>query len=420
MKKIEIDVFRELYVKNVNKVNGRYVCDGVTLQEEYYEETGYRMTKGQYDRAVGKMDKEQCYKESRGNLPVRDKEDFGVNQFEKEGLYYSSRHIELDVETKHDPVDVMLSHGYNPRSWKVLEAGSTGSKIGTSKNDEQYFINTYRRIRVAPKQPGDFDLTDVDIMLKHDNYERIKVPVRKVKKSGKAFKISMNDIHVNSSGYSREVIVEKIEEMREYVLANGYDKIIISFEGDFLHVAGTAKQTVKGTQLSLVGDAYQMFDEGESLATYMIERLADIPTDVYWVLGNHSDILEYALFGKVKEKFRDSEHINFFVDKTPYKVIQYGVQFILVSHGDINIKEMQPIASQRFPKEWAKSKFWEAHLGHIHKENVQTFGNFIVRYQRTPKMTDEWEFSKGWYNMLTDIQAYTIDKERGIRHLHFF
>ena len=92
----------------------------------------------------------------------------------------------------------------------------------------------------------------------------------------------------------------------------------------------------------------------------------------------------------------------------------------MLSHGNISLKEIQNLPSQRFPKLWAEATAWEVHLGHIHHENVKSFGSLVVRYQRTPKATDSWEYYKGWFNNLQHIQAYTIDKIDGIIGTHYF
>ena len=421
MKTIDRNLIEELYIKYINKDrNNRIYASGVDVRKEYLKITGNEITRSQYDNVVVKFDKNKLYEQSRGNLTVRKEQYYGVDKTKPEGNYYSKKYIEWDVEVKHTPNDIMLAHGFDPLHWKAKLGRSTGSKIGTKANDEQYFINTYKSIDVVPKQPEDYTLEDIEFMLKNIKLPKLPPLEYKIVDSEKAWKVSFNDIHVNSDGYCRDKILRKIATMKRYIENNDISKVYLSFEGDFLHVAGSNKQTVKGTQLSLVGDVYDMVDEGELLVRYIVEELAIVETELYWVLGNHSDVLEYMLFSKIKQYYRDSKHIKFFIDKSPYKAFNYGNQFIMISHGDIAIKEIPNLPSQRFPTLWSKSKYWEVHLGHIHHENVRMFGTLKVRYQGTPKETDEWEYYKGWYNDLTKIQGYTIDKKEGISDLHYY
>ena len=411
-KEYDTELLKELYIKYINRrSNGDIYSSMSKIIKDYYNETGVKMTKGQYDRQVGYLDKEECWEISRGNLPTRKKENYGV--IEDEGLYYSSKYIEIDVNSLLSPSEVIKSHGYDPRLFKLKKAGSTGSKIGTSKNDEQYFINTYRRVEIVPKEIDELSYEEV-LELIQNNVEPIPQLDFVQQESKTAYAVNFFDVHVNSSGYSRELMIEKVENARNYIINNNISKVYIGFGGDFLHVNTTSKKTVAETQLTLVGTAYEMVDEAEWLAKYIVERLSVVETEVFWVLGNHSDLPEYILFGKIAQYYSEQEHIKFHVDKSVYKAYVYGNQFVMLSHGDINVNEIRNIPSQMFPELWSKAKYWEVHLGHYHKENVRTFGSLIVRYSRTPKGTDEWEYSKGWWNSLRHIQAYTIDYYDGI------
>lgn len=416
---VDIKLIRDLYIKYIKRYpSGKIVSSGYQIREDYEKKTGNALTKGQYDNYVSKFDIEKLWEISRGNLPNRDTEDFGVDNNSVEGNYYSQRYIELSTETKHSPEDILLAHGYDPLLFEIVKSKSTGSKIGTKGNDEQYFINTYKSVEVKPKDTSELYKEDFIKLIKEEvepleQFEYVK------KDTKTAYAIDFFDVHVNSSGYSREEMLKKVESARHYILNNNIEKVYIGFGGDFLHVNTTTKKTVAETQLTLVGTAYEMIREAEYLAKYIIERLCVVESEVFWVLGNHSDLPEYLLFGKVAQYYSDQEHIKFHVDESVYKAYVYGSQFVMLSHGDIKINEIRNIPSQRFPKLWSEAKSWEVHLGHYHQENVKTFGNLIVRYSRTPKATDEWEYSKGWWNALRHIQAYTIDYYDGIVGTHY-
>ena len=414
----EVKEFRKLYIKYINKQsNGRFVSSRKDITQDFQKLFGRKLTKGQYDTFVRNLDAQECWNESRGNLPIRDKEDYGVNS--EHGLYYSEKLIELDVEVKASPSDIMMSHGYDPNHWVVVDAGSTGSKIGTNANDEQYFINRYNKIRVRPKASNELSHDELVELLTFEVEPLKPIEIEKVK-GDKAFEVDFFDIHVNSDGYSRKYVKQKVEKMRKYIKNNDISKVYIIFGGDFLHVDGTKERTVNDTQLKLVGTAYEMVREGEKLARYIIERLSIVETEVFWVLGNHSDLAEYQLFDKVAHLFKEFKHIKFHNDESPYKAFVYGKQFVMVSHGNIPKNRLSILPPQQFPLLWSEGKFWEIHLGHVHHENVMSFNNLIVRYQRTPKDTDSYEYYKGWYNMLRHVQAYTIHKDDGIVNVHYY
>lgn len=412
------NIIRKAYVNNVNKKpNGeiKYSYNGI---HDELKKHNIILTKGQHDyRARTKYDREELWKESRKNLPTRDEENFGANK--NEGLYYSKKFIELDVETKATPEEIMLSHGYDPNEFILVEAGSTGSKIGTKANDEQYFINRYNKIRVRPKEPEELTNKDIEKLIT-DEIEPLEPMEYEIKNTDRCFLVNFFDVHVGSDGYSRKFMMEKVEAIRHYILNNNISEVKITFGGDFLHVEDTKERTVADTQLKLLGTAYDMVREGELMARYIIDRLSIFKTEIIWVLGNHSALTEYQLFDKVAYMYKDQKHIKFQTDESPYKAFVYGNQFIMLSHGNIPIKTIESIPSQRFSSLWSKAKYWEVHLGHFHKESLRMFGNLVVRYQRTPKATDSWEYYKGWFNDLRHVQAYTIDKEDGIVDTHYY
>lgn len=420
--KIDFGIFKQYFQKHIYREANGIKSKRKKIIEDYKNNTSYEMTKGQYDHCVKKLseeDKQSMWEESRGDLPTRDINEFGVDKTTNEGLYYSQRYIEVSAEAKLSDEEIMMLHGYDPELWEVVESKSTGSKIGTKGNEEQYFINTYKSIRVRPRDITKLTSKEMSKLLSL-NAEPLKALSYETRETPKAFETDFFDIHVNSTGYSRDVVIQKVLKMKEYISNNDIGKVYLIFGGDFLHVNDTNEKTVKGTQLKLVGSAYDMIREGEWLARFIIETLAIVETDVFWVLGNHSDLPEYQLFDKLAHIYSESEHITFHNDESPYKAFVYGNQFVMVSHGNINIKELQHLCSQRFPKLWAQAKYWEVHLGHIHHEVVKSFGSLIVRYQRTPKETDNYEYYNGWYNDLTHIQAYTIDKENGIESIHYY
>ena len=409
--------YEEIYARYMYREKGRYRSSRIEISRDFKNETGLELTKNNHDMFVSYMDMDKVWNISRGKLPKVDTKDFDKNSKNDE-LYYSERYIELSTEKRMTPHEIILSHGLEPSMFVLVSVGSTKSKVGTKGNEEQYFINTYNKITVKPKQKEDLSVEDIQNLI-NNNVKPFKQLPFDQKESGVAYAINFFDVHVNSSGYSRQQMMNKVESARKYVINNNIEKVYIGFGGDFLHVNTTSKKTVAETQLTLVGDAYSMVDEAERLAKYIIERLSVVETEVYWVLGNHSDLPEYLLFNKVAQCYKDQKHIKFNVDKTVYKAYVYGSQFIMLSHGDININEIRNIPSQRFPKLWSKAKHWEVHLGHYHKESLKMFGSLVVRYQRTPKGTDDWEYSKGWWNSLRHIQAYTIDKNDGITGVHY-
>lgn len=412
-------ILKRLFIKHIYRDKNGVKSDRGKIKRDYEQETGNEISIYSIKHYVTKFDREECWRLSRGKLPTRKEQDYGIDVTQKEGLYYSNKYIEIDNQSKLGPNEVMLAHGFDPLEFEIINTGSTGSKIGTSKNDEQYFINTYRKLTVRPIKPEAISHALIKKLLTETIDPIESIPFSKGANK-KAFEVDFFDIHVNSTGYAREVVMKKVSKMREYIIANEFEKVIIVFGGDFLHVNDTNEKTVAGTQLKLVGSAYEMVREGERLARFIIEQLSVVKTDVQWVLGNHSDLPEYQLFSKLELLFNNSTHIKFYVDETPYKAYVYGSQFVMLSHGNIGIKEIQTLPSQRFPTLWAKAKYWEVHLGHIHHENVKSFGSLVVRYQRTPKSTDSWEFYKGWYNDLNHIQCYSIDYEKGIDGVLYF
>ncbi len=92
----------------------------------------------------------------KSNLEFIPKEERGINQ---DGVFRDARYFEVNINEPLGPNEVLLAHGFDPDKFEIVTAGSTGSKIGTGNNDEQFFINTYRKLTVRVKE---IKLTELD------------------------------------------------------------------------------------------------------------------------------------------------------------------------------------------------------------------------------------------------------------------
>ena len=117
---------------------------------------------------------------------------------------------------------------------------------------------------------------------------------------GKGLEVALPDIHVGSDSANVELIKERITEIEEFALQTNVEKIYLTFLGDILHVDNTNETTIKGTQLKTEGTAIDMYLEAKDLLNYIVAELAEFQLEVFWVAGNHSEALEFALFDSFK------------------------------------------------------------------------------------------------------------------------
>lgn len=252
------------------------------------------------------------------------------------------------------------------------------------------------------------------------------------KQSGEkyALEIDFADIHVGSLSWHGEVgddydykiafekIKRQVEKASSILHKEPIEKLYICFLGDFLHIDTDAGTTTKGTKVDIDSRPKKIVSKALEMLQYIIENLAMVETEVIWIEGNHSRLVEYTLFQALPLIYDHAKHIKFDVCPKMRKAFVYGDNLIGLHHGDMNKEMMFGWLQLEYRKEWGKVKYAETHSGHIHQEKVQEKYGIINRTNPTSKALDLYEYQNGWISNKATL-AYLWSKTDALQAQYY-
>ena len=155
--------------------------------------------------------------------------------------------------------------------------------------------------------------------------------------------------------------------------AAGYtiEEIVFPVGNDFLHVDNAHRTTTGGTPMPDAAPYTVTFKRGVSLLRRAIELLADVaPVKVLVIPGNHDEMSMLHLGMILEAYFHANARVE--VDATPdtYKRVVYGANLIGFEHGyqaGAKRTRLAALMAQKWPKDWAETKFRAWHLGDQHR-----------------------------------------------------
>jgi hypothetical protein len=211
-------------------------------------------------------------------------------------------------------------------------------------------------------------------------------------------------------------VLEKIER-KIYNLP--ITKLYLCFLGDFLHTDNEQGTTTKGTLVDSDSRPKKMIIKANEIVMEIIERLAIVDTEVYWVEGNHSRNLEFAVFNAMPFIFKNYKHIKFDVRPIERKAFVFGENLVGLSHGEMNKQNEFLWLQNEFREEWGKTSYAEQHSGHVHHESVQTKGGIVKRTNPAFTGVSKYEFHEG-YHSFSRVVGYLWHKEDNLLEQYYF
>lgn len=183
-----------------------------------------------------------------------------------------------------------------------------------------------------------------------------------------------------------------LKEILDVIHSRHWSQIWIPFGQDFFHNDSIVNgQTTKGTTVEKV-DMTRAVKEGRQFMCSIIDAAIECAVDVvvFYSPGNHDRSISWMFLQMLLERY-GADVVD---DSMEYrKVIYYGTNAIMVTHGDSKqatprtLAQIFPIA---FPTEFAGAKIREVHAGHLHHEGEADIHGVMVRRLSTGGKTDDW------------------------------
>lgn len=244
--------------------------------------------------------------------------------------------------------------------------------------------------------------------------------------------LSLSDLHygklavegLSGSEYNRKIARDyALEATRKLVgkaVTFGVDRILFELGNDLFHVDNKNNGTSRDTPQDVDGHSLTLFQEVLDLSIELIDMLAQVaPVDVLIVPGNH-DMERCMYLGVALDRiYGDSELVTVDASLKLRKYYLYGSTLLGKTHGDGPKDNTLPrIMAVEAPEMWAKARFREVHVSHLHMKEYKEFPIHSeysgVRLRRKPSLsgTDFWHYGKG-YGSLQAAEANLYHKEDG-------
>jgi calcineurin-like phosphoesterase family protein len=288
---------------------------------------------------------------------------------------------------------------------KLKSRWSIGNKWGES----------YVAVKEGEVNPDDFRKQLIDEISKFS--PKVKEFKFEKKNNPVALEISLPDLHVGKGDIDE---LEKNFFLSLYSLiekTKGYEieEIMLPVGNDLLNSEGITRATSKGTPQTDSVHWAESFTRAWKMLAKAVDYLSTIaPVKVYNVYGNHDVSRCYYAGDVLTAYFKDNKNVIVDNDYKPFKFYEYGNSAIMLNHGD-NVKpsEYPLVFATEFPELFARCKYREVHLGHVHKERVDEYRGVKVRFLASICSNDEWHQFMG-YSAMRNAQAFIWDKQTGL------
>jgi hypothetical protein len=350
-------------------------------------------------------------------------------EYRNDGTHVSERLLKMSETEMKDPDFVLMAHGFDPNEFELISARNN---LWQTNSQDGALHNYQSKISVRPLKQADrmeLHLAEVLSNVKPIDAEfKLKTLPDDTEKY--ALEIDFADVHVGSLSWHGEVGADYdykiafakmksiVERAKAILMREPIEKLYICFIGDFLHIDTEQGTTTKGTKVDYDTRPKKIVSKALEMLQYIIENLAMVDTEVIWIEGNHSRLVEYTLFQSLPLIYDHAKHIKFDVCPKMRKVFTYGDNLIGLHHGDMNKEMMFGWLQMEHRELWGKAKYAETHSGHIHQEKVQEKYGIINRTNPTPKGTDLYEYQNGWSSNKTLI-AYLWSKKNALQAQYY-
>jgi len=211
-----------------------------------------------------------------------------------------------------------------------------------------------------------------------------------------------------------------LNEILGIIKSRHWDCIVIPFGQDFFHNDSIVNgQTTKGTVIEKV-DMVRAVRDGKQFMYAIIDAALSHSSEVsvMYTAGNHDRSISWMFVQVLLERYG-----SIIVDDsiTNRKVVSYGKNAIMVTHGDSkqatpkNLAQIFPVS---FPTEFANATVREVHAGHLHREAESDIHGVMIRRLSTGSKTDEWSDKEDFVGSHKRFMLFEWDLNK-LKSIHY-
>jgi len=219
------------------------------------------------------------------------------------------------------------------------------------------------------------------------------------------------DIHLSAATHDRA-----LEALVARTSGYQFDQICFVVGNDFFNSDNKSNLTTKGTPQSTDTRYPKLIRVGRQLNVNAIDRLSQIaPVKVIIVPGNHDELSAFHLGEELSIWYRNNPNVEVDNSATLRKWHEFGQVMLMWTHGSEEKKDdLNGIMSSEQPAMWGRTKFREAHVGHLHKTTVNEKYGMRWRILSALCPPDEWHSRHGYVGSLRGAEAFMWNRDSGL------
>jgi hypothetical protein len=357
-----------------------------------------------------------------------------------DGSQRSTRILEMLVDKKYTPDELLMLHGFDPpEKWELLSAVSNAwnGMTGRQLNNELVELRQ-SKVHVKPRK-NELTLEDIKQVF-HDlsiNYTRPKVNYPAPQGSTMA-EVNIADLHLGKLCWhgdtpmdydykiARDSWNQIVGDICTEICLKPIEKILFVVCNDFFNSDNPQKTTTLGTPQDTDIRWQKLYRVGIEMLHSAILLLADIaPVEMPYTASNHDKTtMYYAMCHLADSRHIDPKRVSVDTDAYPRKYRLYGNTLLGIMHGDTEKKQgrsalgaLAPLPSIEARELWGKAKYVEVHAHHLHCEQaIDEVNGVTVRRISSPTAYDTWHTESGYVGAVRKAQTFLYDKEYGLVH----
>jgi hypothetical protein len=363
-----------------------------------------------------------------------------------DGTTESSRILEMLVNKKYTPNELLKLHGFDPpEKWELVEAKSNAwnGMTGKQRNNELVELRQ-STVRAKPKKDT-LTLADIDAYMakKTFKYDKPLSNPFQYDPNGEVLEIALPDFHggllawIQETGADYDIHIAKdlffkcLYDIVDRCKGRKFKQIIFATLGDLCHIDNDQQTTTKGTPQQADGRIPKITDAIMDMLIDGITILGGLaPVYVMYLRGNHDSVTGRLLMMAVCQAFKNDPNVTFDMSPNPQKHIEIGVNLIGFTHGDMAGKNMDKWLSVNARAAWGRCKYAEVHQGHTHAQKVKE-GKYIVTDQtednggvvvRTLPVicnASYWEHGQGYAGATKAMMCFVWNEKTGLREMWY-
>jgi hypothetical protein len=220
---------------------------------------------------------------------------------------------------------------------------------------------------------------------------------------------------------ARALFEEALEILIARTSSHKFAQVVLPIGNDFFHSDNLANETTAGTRQDMDGRFHKTAHIGREMMVYAIERLREIaPVTAIVAPGNHDQLSAWHLGDSLECYFHRDGDVA--VDNYPTlrKYHEFGKVMLMFTHGNRGKQQDYPLLmATEQPDMWGRTRFREAHLGHLHKTQLRdslTVGEnhgARVRIISSLCAADAWHAEMTFVGNLRQAEAFVWNKREG-------